>query len=410
MASTPSITFDWTAQTDSRAMKALVKQRDKVFEWQRSFNNVQFQDKCHKTLEQRVGNLKWFMNDFQPFVRFCRAVEVPVFPVTPRLVALSIFGQKLSRASFTNYVNMLKRAMKETEELVLPLQTGLEGIISQEEAWKALEEFTTERAAMRVSKTLETALVRADEERSACGRRSLGGRSVPPPSTSGEEDKRDRSLEIVVRTPKPSPPKASRKKRARNVSPSPSLSPIMSSDKKPHLETVQTPSKLVSRYTQTLELLDSPATPSLEHRDLPSTTTPQTISAFTTSAAASQASPSSPIKSHEPPTQTQAPAATTSTQTLPLLAIFERDESTLTVPQLTSLLGGLDLSLTVLASPLHRAGFDSIDLLTNLAFLSSTRIDRICRNLERTGGTEVTSTTIALFKQKLEEAKNAGRA
>ncbi|GAA5947373.1 hypothetical protein JCM3765_001645 [Sporobolomyces pararoseus] len=376
------------------------------------------QESGHKAFEERLGQTKWWMMEFQPFVRFCQSVDVPVFPVTPHLLALSIVSQKYPKATPSNYVNLLRGTMKETEE-VLPLGTLPTGIIAEEEAWNAFEEFRTERTAMRVSKQLETALVRADEERSAFGLRSFGGRSVPPVSTSRREDAREQSTEILVRTPKAfsSPPKSNRKKRARNVSPSPSLSPITASDKKPHLQSAKNPSKLVSRSTQTCDLLGfnpRPATPPLEPRNIPSTTTntPQTASTSSAHTSASQASTPCPSKAGKFVAQTQ--VSTVSPQTLPtqnlsLLATFERDESTLDVSQLTSLLKGLDASLSVLASPLYEAGFDSIDLLANLASFSSSRIDRICRNLERAGGNEVTTAVLDLFKQKLEEAKNAGR-
>ncbi|GAA5904086.1 uncharacterized protein JCM6883_002077 [Sporobolomyces salmoneus] len=423
MTSQAPRTLSWTATTECKGMKRLVKQREQVLEWQRAHKNPKFQSAHQQAFDENFGQSKSYRDALALIQSFCHVADVKQWPITSHLIALVIFERNSCRYTAPpKIISHLRKISQKLSEALEPKGFIPEplpcGLMTEEEVDEALDAFAAERATGLATKGLETALVRAKQERSARGLRPLG-----------RQEDREESVEITVAAS----PRAIRRRRAWNVLPSPSASPVASPPEK-KLRSAQpdeTPPKS----------LDAPSSSQTEHvKNTPSPKTPRKRPNPSSSSIAKNTKPPQlePSAKTPPRPRTRSPSLYGDDRQLPVIPTSKdlptttpsKDESVpaplvsdeteseeflvptrqdepVSVLQLALFLRALDASLDSLATPLHTAGFDTVEKLVALAFFEDRTIARIFGALKATKeGAGIEASQVRLLKEKLKEARS----
>ncbi|GAA6034253.1 hypothetical protein JCM8097_003808 [Rhodosporidiobolus ruineniae] len=145
--------LSWTAETKSRDMLDLVKNREAIFAKQRQIrSSPSFANRSalsQAELDSHVSTLgasaSVFSNHFHRYRKFCDAIDVPAYPISTALIALTIFARCSGQnANYSTWRYNLARLKNLTDEIWEPDATYRELRIWPG-AESALVEFMDER-------------------------------------------------------------------------------------------------------------------------------------------------------------------------------------------------------------------------------------------------------------------------
>ncbi|GAA5904879.1 hypothetical protein JCM8208_007208 [Rhodotorula glutinis] len=114
----PGEALDWSASTNSPAMRHLVDRREVIFAEQRKANIPHLQALSDNLVENAVGHVERVRHDrdLSAYKRFCAAAHVPPYPVTHAMIALVIFARSSSEVGeFRTFIDMLRHTKRVTD-------------------------------------------------------------------------------------------------------------------------------------------------------------------------------------------------------------------------------------------------------------------------------------------------------
>ncbi|BGP14185.1 hypothetical protein JCM10213v2_002125 [Rhodosporidiobolus nylandii] len=150
----PSPAGSWTATTRSSSMLRLVATRDKIFAKQRQLENHGRTSRSEGILAEYFSTLSATntvsSGSLAKYEAFCEAQSIPPWPITPALVALSLFARCSEKdAYYLTYQQDLGRFSRFTHK-VWETAPGYDKLVKWGGAEVAIQEFMEERAGLRV--------------------------------------------------------------------------------------------------------------------------------------------------------------------------------------------------------------------------------------------------------------------
>ncbi|GAA5836979.1 hypothetical protein JCM11251_004463 [Rhodosporidiobolus azoricus] len=153
---TAAVAPRWSASTKSSSMRQLVADREKVFAAQRLFQITELQMRSEQVKEDSFSHLSETnlvpRYSFRAYKHFCDDVKVPPFPITPALLALSLFAKCSAKdIYYLTFVKDLQKIANTTRGVWEDIE-GFDDLDEWAGSSAALSEFLEERKGKRVKR------------------------------------------------------------------------------------------------------------------------------------------------------------------------------------------------------------------------------------------------------------------
>ncbi|BGO97986.1 hypothetical protein JCM10021v2_001644 [Rhodotorula toruloides] len=148
--------IEWTAETESAAMRDLVERRELIFQHQRELNNARLQANSEKLAKEHLAQFSTRNNtpasNLNLYKRFCKLVDVPPYPITFALLSLAMFARcSTKNGHFATFKLDLQHIMQATAS-PWEGEAMYEALVGKDPNGTALKEFMDERRKVQLKR------------------------------------------------------------------------------------------------------------------------------------------------------------------------------------------------------------------------------------------------------------------